>query len=92
MPRNQFGDVHAKQLAQPTMLSEQPLRHVSDGLPRTPVFGKTVRRRWRSRRAPPWMEQVDTQLIVLRFTADDVVAMPADLGSTCGAVVNDVQV
>jgi hypothetical protein len=28
--------------------------------------------------APPWMEQVDTQLIVLRFTADDVVAMPAD--------------
>jgi hypothetical protein len=40
----------------------------------------------------PWMEQVDTQLIVLRFTADDVVAMPADLGSTCGAVVNDVQV
>ena len=33
MPRNQLGDVHAKQLAQPTMLSEQPLRHVSDGLP-----------------------------------------------------------
>jgi hypothetical protein len=53
------------------------IRSVADS-PRMPVFEKTVRRRWRSRRAPPWMEQVDTQLIVLRFTADDVVAMPAD--------------
>ena len=61
MPRNQLGDVRAKQLAQLTMLSEQPLRHVSDGLPGLRCT-----------------EQVGQEPIVLRFTANDAVAMAAD--------------